>query len=122
MKKSQTIWYDPYDMYHILMTRKLLIQNHLKLTVKSLGNWGQGNNDAFEFELSFNPGELQLDSKWKICWDNPYPPGLSFEDADKARDGLKIDGGTLHWIAGTHRCFVGDEKLTKGIVFVQTYH
>ena len=109
-------------MYHILMTRNLLIQNHLKLTVKSLGNWGQGNNDAFEFELSFNPGELQLDSKWKICWDNPYPPGLSFEDADKARDGLKIDGGTLHWIAGTHRCFVGDEKLTKGIVFVQTYH
>ena len=37
---------------------------------------------------------------------------------DKAREGLKIDGGTLHWIAGTHRCFVGDEKLTKGIVFV----
>ena len=40
---------------------------------------------------------------------------------DKARDGLKINGGTLHWIAGTHRCFVGDEKLTKGIVFVLTY-
>ena len=37
---------------------------------------------------------------------------------NKARDGLKINGGTLHWIAGTHRCFVGDEKLTKGIVFV----
>ena len=33
--------------------------------------WGQGNNDAFEFELSFDPGELELDSKWKICWDNP---------------------------------------------------
>ena len=72
-------------MYHILMTRKLLIQNHLKLTVKSLGNWGQGNNDAFEFELSFDPGELELDSKWKICWDNPYPPGLTFDDADKVR-------------------------------------
>ena len=63
---------------------KWKIRNHCQLTVKSLGNWGQGNNDAFEFELSFEPGELELDSKWKICWDNPYPPGLTFEDADKA--------------------------------------
>ena len=62
------------------------IRNHFQLTVKSLGNWGQGNNDAFEFELSFEPGELELDSKWKICWDNPYPPGLTFDDADKVRD------------------------------------
>ena len=37
-------------------------------------------------------------------------PAAGHEKA-RSNDGLKLDGGSLHWVAGTHRCFKGSDPL-----------
>ena len=78
--------------------------------VTSLGNW---NDDFFESKFIFDTGDMALDADWELCWDNPYPPGKNEAEHEASRqpDGLKLDQGTLHWVAGTHRCFRGAEPL-----------
>ena len=78
--------------------------------VTSLGNW---NDDYFESKFAFDTGDMTLDANWELCWDNPYPPGKNDQEHQAARQptGLKLDKGTLHWVAGTHRCFRGAEAL-----------
>ena len=83
------------------------------LNVTSLGNW---NNDFFETEFKFEvPKDLSLEAGWEVCWDNPYPPGRNDEEhaMAKSNEGLKLEGGSLHWVAGTHRCFKGSDSLNS---------
>ena len=84
--------------------------HNVGLNVTSLGNW---NNDFFESRFLFDTKDMSLDAGWELCWDNPYPPGKNEEEHAQARrpEGLQLDKGSLHWIAGTHRCFKGTEAL-----------
>lgn len=81
--------------------------------VTSLGNW---NDDFFQTEFKFDvPNDMSLEAGWEVCWDNPYPPGRNDKEHEEARSnaGLKLDGGSLHWVAGTHRCFKGSSSLNS---------